>query len=343
MENNDNHSRSNYIEILENDHPAIKLVIILPLFFLAIFLTFLLIELIKAEEKRENIIRIISFSLIQFVCLPFLIIFIIVNLVLVSLSFLCFKKLNYLSSKKVFEYLKNCFAYFSKKVDTTIKIEKEFNCTSNASLTDNYKDVNNDSKSKDNPLQINKFSENLNLNINNNKNINNLNNLNKNNSYKNSKVNNILSNALDNNNDKDINNIQNKKNFVNLNSISNNFDSKIQNKNNKEKNSIGLNNLIKADVENMIINNNNNLANNDLINNNTNQANKANIFVSSKDPRPLPVNKKANKIKIMDFLNGVLVNKDNTPTYVNLLRYIKDKSTEKLKNKLANNVVIFNK
>lgn len=114
--------KADYSEALENEHPALMLVITLPLFFLIIFLPFLLIALCKSEEKRENIIRIISYILIQFIFLPFLIIFIIFNFVLISMSFLCFKKLNYISSKKAFQYLKGCLSFFSKKNVTAIKI-----------------------------------------------------------------------------------------------------------------------------------------------------------------------------------------------------------------------------
>lgn len=357
MDNNNNiNSGLNCNEALENDHPAPILVIFLPLFFLAIFLSLLLIALCKSEEKRDNIIRIMSYILIQFVCLPFLIIFIIVNLVLISLSFLCFKKLNYISTKKAFEYCKGCLGYFSKRDVTTIKIGKRVHNVPNSSSSANYKDVNDNSKSNDHPLHLNRVSENLNLN-------------------KNSI--NINSNSLNNNNNIAVNNNNNFNNEqLNLrttgiaNSNLNNFDSHLHCENDKEKNLSGLekinkepninnnnlnddvkdkynSNLVKSDIVNK--NNNKNLIPNyktEKIENDSNsnkQENKVNIFMSIKDARPQPGNKKANKSKIMEFLNDVLVNKDNTPSYINLFKNIKDKSKEKLEKTDVNNVVIFHK
>jgi hypothetical protein len=83
---------------------------------------------------------------------------------------------------------------------------------------------------------------------------------------------------------------------------------------------------------------------NNIINESNVNTKKINIFMPVNETRPLPVKKKPNKNKIMDFLSNALVNNDNTPSYVNLFKNIKDKSKEKLENKSngsANAVIIF--
>lgn len=65
--------------------------------------------------------------------------------------------------------------------------------------------------------------------------------------------------------------------------------------------------------------------------------------MSMNDTRLQPVNKKANKSKILNFLSNVLVNNDITPSYVNLFKNIKDKSKEKMEKKDVGANVVFNK
>ena len=57
-----------------------------------------------------------------------------------------------------------------------------------------------------------------------------------------------------------------------------------------------------------------------------------------------PNNRKVDKGKIMSFLSDVLVNEDNTPSYVNFFQSIKQKSKEKLEiqNK-SNNIISLHK
>jgi len=366
MDNKSNQTlKADYSEILENEHTATILVIVLPLFFLAIFISFLVIALSKSEEKRENIIRIICYILIQFICLHFLIIFIFINLILISISFLCFEKLKYLSTKKVYEYFKSCCINFCSKKDViSIRIEKRVHNNINPAESYNYKGVNNDSKSNSKSLDMNKFSDNLNLNNNN------YNNKNIDLNLKNNNPNALSNNMNNNNNDLNIHNINHNLN-LNTNSDKNNNDNTQNlrmtgiansnlnnntefnlhsetvkeknlceiNKNNMINNNINCNDLGRVEL----VNKNEILSKNEENTNNQDKNKKVNIFMTLNNSRPLPVNKKSNKRKIIDFLSDVLLNKDNSPSYINLLKNIKNKSAEKLEKRMEAAAAILHK
>jgi hypothetical protein len=82
-------------------HPSILEIILIPVSIFLIFFIIFLFILGNTEKETSIRLRIIIYTLIQFLLLPMLIIFLLINLALVLISLLCFKKAHYISLKSI--------------------------------------------------------------------------------------------------------------------------------------------------------------------------------------------------------------------------------------------------
>jgi uncharacterized membrane-anchored protein YitT (DUF2179 family) len=147
------------IQHIYKQHLNIAVIVICPIIILSI-LTIVSYMIIKAQENKTNTLRIVIYHLLQFICLPLLMIFFILNVFLISFSYLFCKKLCYISTKNTMECLLSCFQKLKckKSVNTIIITKKKMNEL--PERANKYKDVNNDSK------QESTNNQNLNLNKN---------------------------------------------------------------------------------------------------------------------------------------------------------------------------------
>jgi len=288
---------------LESIEINYNIVIFLPIGLFLIFLIILIIALIKSNEPLGNILRIIFYIIAQFLFLPFLVLFILINSILLSISILFCKEVKYISFKKIsnaFECLK---CQCEKKVDV-IKIQKK-----------NVENININNDTNTNNLKIN-LQKNV---INNNRDI-------------------IIEEKKEEKKEYEIkeeqkenldlpnfnNNLNNKKenNFEEIHQSDKKFNSnnpKVENKNNIINKIDDSKEELKEDKVKISLNFNPDSNSNSK---NINQ-NKRNYNYNFNKP---PLNRKVDKGKIMNFLGEILVNKDNTPSYINFLQSIKQKS-----------------
>jgi hypothetical protein len=145
----------------EVKHMSPAVIVLFPLIFISIFTSIIYFVLNKNEKDLKNKLRIIIFILLQFFCLPLLMIFFIVNSVLIFASYIFCKKLIYISTKNTLEF----FSWLCEKIKCqrgvkTIVISKKQNSSELPERASRYKDVADASKDENS-------KQNMNLNLNN--------------------------------------------------------------------------------------------------------------------------------------------------------------------------------
>lgn len=314
---------------LENNEINYMIVIFLPLGMFLFFLASLLFALVKSEEPSGNILRIIFYIIAQFLLIPFLVLFILINTISLSISVVFCDEAKYISVKKIksfFEYFKcNC----EKKIEV-IKIEKKIENVPNKKNDmpkvkklnkENKENLNEDKEKEKNSIEISEknFVENK---------------------EKNEKLNNNKEEIKEEKKEVEIKD-EKKEN------LQNEFW-------NKKENQLEQINIMDKNILHNNSNKNLNLKNENKQDDSKEELKqkKVNIFldVNKNDEnnnaqrnynfnKP-PAKRKVDKGKIMNFLGEVLVNKDNTPSYINLFHTIKQKSKERLeKQNKSNNII----
>lgn len=303
-------------EYLENIQINYTLVILLPLIFLIIFLLILITALIKSDETTGNISRILFYILSQFLLMPFLMLFILINIFTLSISVMFCKEAKYISLKKIAEFF-DCVKCTCRKKINVIKVEKKidyFGPNSNSEVDKQKKKErisNNSDSEKDKEIyKYNPYSNNP----------------------SNKEENNIIEEFKEEKKEFEIK--EEKKENIdildresqncpsNINNRASHYEiSKIENKANESKEELKQNKV------HILLNVNSNEEERDATNKNYN-FNKP------------PPKRRIDKGKIMNFLGDVLVNKDNTPSYINFFQSIKQKSKERLENQNKSNNIV---
>lgn len=242
--NNDDDDTTNTITGYQ---PELQIVILVPIVIFAIFASILVLIIYKLDRASTNKLKLVIYILIQFIMLPFLVVFVAGNAISMAISYLACKKLVYLSSKDIINFIINCKNRFRTGENSVIQIaKKQEEGVKMPERAERYREVANDSKT----AQMGP-SPNLQL------------------------SNNVSGNNIGNSNQQ-LNMIADKNNNVNLN-------------------------------------------------------------IQKPPQRP-----SGKKNKVMDFLSKALVGDDNTPSYVNLIRTIKNNTKAKMQNK-TENVIVINK
>lgn len=129
------------------------LVYVIPLIIFVFFGAILVLILYKNTKEKYKIVSTLIFIMIQFLFLPFLIIFVLVNLSMIGISYFCFKKIYYFNLNRRIDWLvsKICCVKGNPTV-TSIKVTSKNNPI--PERANKYKDINEEAD-KSNTLNIN--------------------------------------------------------------------------------------------------------------------------------------------------------------------------------------------
>ena len=152
---------------------SIIFIVLLPIIFIVLFILFLLLLINYAEDNLKNTVRILCYVLIEYIAMPFLVIFLILNAFLLSISYFCCKSVIYISITNMCQFI-NKFFNKCKKVDGEIIQIKKVNVINDSkdhimpTRADLYKDLDNtehNTKFKKDQTNINlKIADNSSLN-----------------------------------------------------------------------------------------------------------------------------------------------------------------------------------
>lgn len=163
----------------KGQHPNPALIFFLPFIIMIIGFTLLIILVHKSEKEPslKNKLRVLFYYMLQFLCLPLLVLFLFINGILILISYLFLRSLWYISIKNMVEFFEKICGKICccKSKVASIKIERKSDDVKLPERANRYKDVSDNSK-QDNTSNNTGGAMNLNLN---NKNV--FNNINMNN------------------------------------------------------------------------------------------------------------------------------------------------------------------
>lgn len=125
---------------------SVTFMVLFPLMFFVSLMVMLLLLINYGEGNLRNTSRILIYLLIEFIAMPFLFFFLILNSVLILFSYFFCKNVVYVSTKNVGEFLNALFEKCRNNNTEVINVKRHQN-------TSNNNDVNNESKDRIVPNQ----------------------------------------------------------------------------------------------------------------------------------------------------------------------------------------------